>query len=184
MIFNSLQYALFLPLVVGLFWAAPRWARTPLLLAASYVFYGWWDWRFLGLLLVSTVVDYTIGRRLEAADDEGRRMALLTGALVLLYHQVACAWFLLSALGEHGPATWVGRTGLAAAPVEDQYVRSLYWAVTTMTTVGYGDIVPHSDGEFRVATVVMLVGVAAHALLIGGFASALAGLDAAIRNRY
>ena len=77
MIFNSLQYALFLPLVVGLYWTLPQRFRTPLLLAASYVFYGAWDWRFLGLLLVSTVVDYSVGRGLEATDDEGRRKRLL-----------------------------------------------------------------------------------------------------------
>jgi hypothetical protein len=52
-----------------------------------------------------------------------------------------------------------------------------------MTTVGYGDIVPTGEAEYRVATVVMLVGVTAHAFLIGSFASALAGLDAA-RTRF
>ena len=77
MIFNSLQYALFLPLVVGLHWVLPNRFRTPLLLAASYVFYGAWDWRFLGLLLISTVVDYSVGLRLEASDDERRRKLLL-----------------------------------------------------------------------------------------------------------
>jgi D-alanyl-lipoteichoic acid acyltransferase DltB (MBOAT superfamily) len=77
MIFNSLQYALFLPLVVGLNWTIPRRFRTPLLVAASYVFYGAWDWRFLGLLLLSTVVDYTIGRQMEATDVERRRKLLL-----------------------------------------------------------------------------------------------------------
>jgi D-alanyl-lipoteichoic acid acyltransferase DltB (MBOAT superfamily) len=77
MIFNSLQYALFLPLVVGLYWTLPRRFRTTLLLAASYVFYGAWDWRFLGLLLISTVVDYSIGLRLEASEDERRRKQLL-----------------------------------------------------------------------------------------------------------
>jgi D-alanyl-lipoteichoic acid acyltransferase DltB (MBOAT superfamily) len=77
MIFNSLQYALFLPVVVGLYWTLPRRFRTPLLLVASYIFYGAWDWRFLGLLALSTVADFTIGLRLEATDDERRRKLLL-----------------------------------------------------------------------------------------------------------
>jgi D-alanyl-lipoteichoic acid acyltransferase DltB (MBOAT superfamily) len=81
MIFNSLQYALFLPVVVGLYWALPRRYRTPLLLVASYVFYGAWDWRFLGLLLLSTVVDYSIGLRLDATDDERRRKLLLLASV-------------------------------------------------------------------------------------------------------
>ncbi|EPR65301.1 putative poly(beta-D-mannuronate) O-acetylase [Cyclobacterium qasimii M12-11B] len=36
-----------------------------LIVAASYLFYGWWDWRFLSLILFSTVVDYAIGNRLK-----------------------------------------------------------------------------------------------------------------------
>ncbi|MEO1077706.1 MAG: MBOAT family protein, partial [Bacteroidota bacterium] len=50
MLFNSLAFALFLPLVFGLYWGLqrrPLWAQNTLLLASSYVFYGWWDWRFL-----------------------------------------------------------------------------------------------------------------------------------------
>ena len=78
MIFNSLEYALFLPTVLALHWALrPRW-RTPLLVVASYVFYGAWDVRFLSLLLISTVVDYSVGRYLERTDDpRHRRLALL-----------------------------------------------------------------------------------------------------------
>ena len=44
-----------------------------LLLVASYVFYGWWDWRFLGLIALSTLVDYFVGIRIEEADDRQRK---------------------------------------------------------------------------------------------------------------
>jgi alginate O-acetyltransferase complex protein AlgI len=77
LIFNSIQYALFLPTVVIGYWALPKRFRAPLLLAASYVFYGAWDWRFLGLLILSTGVDYSIGRALELSGDDRRRKALL-----------------------------------------------------------------------------------------------------------
>ena len=50
-LFNSFEYALFLPTVLILYWRLPRRFQNPLLLVASYVFYGSWDWRFLGLLL-------------------------------------------------------------------------------------------------------------------------------------
>jgi alginate O-acetyltransferase complex protein AlgI len=73
MFFNSLAFALFLPTVVGLYWAFPRRWRVPLLLIASYVFYGWWDVRFLALIMLSTVVDWFVAKRLGAMPDGTRR---------------------------------------------------------------------------------------------------------------
>ena len=46
--------------------------QNPLLLVASYIFYAYWDWRFLGLILISTLLDFSIGRRLGALDDKTR----------------------------------------------------------------------------------------------------------------
>lgn len=59
--FVSWQYALFLPLVVLLYWRLGGRARVWLLLAASYTFYGAWDARFLALLLASTTIDFFCG---------------------------------------------------------------------------------------------------------------------------
>ncbi|MDA8979015.1 MBOAT family protein, partial [bacterium] len=66
MLFNSIDFWLFLPVVLGLF-AALRTSRSRLvlLLAASYFFYGFWDWRFLGLIILSTLVDYLVALRLD-----------------------------------------------------------------------------------------------------------------------
>lgn len=77
MTFNSLVYAAFLPLVVVTYWRLPRGGQNRLLLAASYVFYGWWDWRFCTLLALSTLVDWAVARRLDATDDPRRRRQLL-----------------------------------------------------------------------------------------------------------
>jgi alginate O-acetyltransferase complex protein AlgI len=82
MFFNSLAFALFLPTVVGLYWAFPRRWRVPLLLIASYVFYGWWDVRFLALIMLSTVVDWFVARRLGAMLDGTRRRRWLWISLV------------------------------------------------------------------------------------------------------
>lgn len=77
MAFNSLTFALFLPVVLVCHWMAPpRW-RNGVLLAASYMFYGAWDWRFLGLLLLSTVVDYSVAQRLGGTEAQRARKALL-----------------------------------------------------------------------------------------------------------
>ena len=88
MLFNSLAFAVFLPVVFALYWAIRRrplvW-QNALLLAASYLFYGWWDYRFLSLLLISSTVDYLVGLRLEAArTDRHRRLLLLASLLVNL----------------------------------------------------------------------------------------------------
>ena len=65
MLFDTPIYLLFLALVVVLYWRLNWRPQNLLLLAASYFFYGWWDWRFLLLMIGSTVIDYVIARRIE-----------------------------------------------------------------------------------------------------------------------
>src|SRR5680860_358515 len=79
MIFNSVAFALFLPIVLALYWSGRGRTRNVVLLVASYIFYGLWDWRFLGLLALSTAIDFTVALRLSAAPGElaRRRKALL-----------------------------------------------------------------------------------------------------------
>ena len=71
MLFNSVDFLIFLPIVLVVYYCLTRKAQNLLLLAASYLFYGWWDWRFVSLLLISTFVDYWAG--LFIADSRGRR---------------------------------------------------------------------------------------------------------------
>jgi D-alanyl-lipoteichoic acid acyltransferase DltB (MBOAT superfamily) len=56
-------------------------ARNLLIVAASYLFYGWWDWRFLSLLLLSSLLDYAVGRALDRVEAPARRKALLVASL-------------------------------------------------------------------------------------------------------
>ena len=84
MLFNSSTYGLFFVAVFLLYWILRK-RETPrhvLLLVGSYYFYGQWSWRFLGLILFSTVLDYVVGRIFERLPDperhrRGRRLALL-----------------------------------------------------------------------------------------------------------
>ena len=77
MLFNSLEFLLFLPIVFTLYWLVNRLTvakgglatQNLLLLIASYVFYGWWDWRFLSLIAFSTVVDWFVGLRIYHANQ-------------------------------------------------------------------------------------------------------------------
>ena len=65
MLFNSLEFVVFLGVVVVAYHLLGHRLQNRLLLAASYWFYGSWDWRFLGLIALSTAIDYTVARRLE-----------------------------------------------------------------------------------------------------------------------
>ncbi|MEM7104917.1 MAG: MBOAT family O-acyltransferase [Bacteroidota bacterium] len=80
MLFNSLDFAIFLPVVFLLYWFVTNKhlkLQNTLIVVASYFFYGWWDWRFLSLIMFSTLVDYTIGVHLAKADNQLKRKALL-----------------------------------------------------------------------------------------------------------
>lgn len=80
MYFNSLDFAIFLPIVFALYWFICgkniKWQNI-LVILASYVFYGWWDWRFLGLIIFSSLVDYSIGLTLAKEVKQSRRKVLL-----------------------------------------------------------------------------------------------------------
>ena len=61
MLFNSIEYLIFLPIVLYLYWSSPHKMQNRLLLVASYIFYGLWDIRFLFLIILSTGIDYMMG---------------------------------------------------------------------------------------------------------------------------
>ena len=77
MLFTDLTFWAYFAVVLLLYVALPHRGQNRMLLVASYVFYGAWDWRFLSLILFSTVVDYTIGLRLGSESSEERRRRLL-----------------------------------------------------------------------------------------------------------
>jgi alginate O-acetyltransferase complex protein AlgI len=81
--FDTPIYVVFLALVVLLYWRLPWRRQNLLLLGASYVFYGWWDPRFLGLIGVSTIVDFYCAKAIARFEDAPRRRALLTLSLVI-----------------------------------------------------------------------------------------------------
>src|SRR6266480_8044117 len=58
MIFNSLAFAIFLPVVLALYYILPFKGQNRMLLVASLFFYAWWDWRFLGLLALTILIDF------------------------------------------------------------------------------------------------------------------------------
>ncbi len=83
MLFDSTAYILFLILATLVYWCLPFRKQNYMLLAASYFFYGWWDWRFLILMAVSTVVDYLVAHKIAASSDERTRRFWLLFSLIL-----------------------------------------------------------------------------------------------------
>ncbi|MFT6127470.1 MAG: D-alanyl-lipoteichoic acid acyltransferase DltB (MBOAT superfamily) [Polaribacter sp.] len=80
MFFNSLDFAIFLPIVFTLYWLLNSKSlklQNVLIVAASYFFYGCWDYRFLALILFSTIIDYLVGRQFAITLNSKTRKILL-----------------------------------------------------------------------------------------------------------
>ncbi|MGB5157630.1 MAG: MBOAT family O-acyltransferase [Desulfobacterales bacterium] len=77
MLFNSLVFIVFITIVFLVYPRLHLRAQNIFLLIASYVFYGYWDWRFTFLLLISTVVDFWVGRQLKVTEKQRNRKFLL-----------------------------------------------------------------------------------------------------------
>src|ERR1700751_4104094 len=73
MLFDSPVYFVFLIPVVLLYWRLNRRAQNIFLLFASYFFYGWWDWRFLALMVGSTTMDFLIAQKIAPRRAERNR---------------------------------------------------------------------------------------------------------------
>jgi D-alanyl-lipoteichoic acid acyltransferase DltB (MBOAT superfamily) len=83
MLFNSYSFLFFLPVVFLLYWRIRNVRHQNLfLILASYVFYGWWDWRFLSLIVFSSGVDYVVGRWMSSSEDSRTRRKLLFCSLL------------------------------------------------------------------------------------------------------
>ncbi|MFT7612928.1 MAG: alginate O-acetyltransferase complex protein AlgI [Parvicellaceae bacterium] len=84
--FNSIDFALFLPVVFVLYWFVANKnlrLQNALIVGASYLFYGWWDWRFLSLIVFSTVIDYLVGRGLRTQENQTKRKLLLWTSILV-----------------------------------------------------------------------------------------------------
>lgn len=86
MLFNSFQFLIFLPIVFLLYWFVARERRWQnlLVIAASYVFYGWWDWRFLGLIIVTSLSSYASGLLIEHFEGNRMRQRLVSAVNIVV----------------------------------------------------------------------------------------------------
>ena len=86
MLFNSFEYLLFLPTVFLLYWfvfRSRKWQNL-LIVIVSYIFYGWWDWRFLLLIALTSLCSYGSGLLLEHYEGQRRRQQIVSAANIVL----------------------------------------------------------------------------------------------------
>lgn len=86
MLFNSIEFAIFLPIVFLLYWFVFNQnlrLQNFFLVVASFVFYGWWDWRFLILMILSASVDFVVGIQLKKQEIKSKRKLLLIASITV-----------------------------------------------------------------------------------------------------
>jgi len=86
LLFNSIEFLVFLPIVFSLYWFVLNknlFFQNLLILLSSYLFYGWWDYRFLSLIIFSTIVDFIIGKKIYFTKDIKRRKFFLMLSLIV-----------------------------------------------------------------------------------------------------
>jgi len=135
MVFTSLHFVAFFVVVYALYRAVPHRAQNWLLVVASYYFYAAWDWRFLSLLIGSTVVDYAVAQAIERADDPVRRKRLLW--LSLAFNFGILGFFKYFNFFADGLAAMFATIGWRLDPVTVNVILPIGISFYTFMTVSY-----------------------------------------------
>ena len=86
MLFNSIDFGIFFPIVFLLYWVFFKnniLLRNVFLIAVSYLFYGWWDWRFLSLIVISSLIDFIAGNKIFTAQKKSTKKQWLLLSLII-----------------------------------------------------------------------------------------------------
>jgi len=135
MVFTSLHFVVFFVVVYAVYRAVPHRAQNWLLVVASYYFYAAWDWRFLSLLIGSTVVDYAVAQAIERADDPVRRKRLLW--LSLAFNFGMLGFFKYFNFFADGLAAMFATIGWRLDPVTVNVILPIGISFYTFMTVSY-----------------------------------------------
>lgn len=92
-------------------------------------------------------------------------------------HVSACFWYLSSKISDFDPNTWVVRGAIIDDPTARKYLMSVYWSVSTVLTVGYGDIHAQTNAERLISVAWMMIGVIFYSVTIGLITAILGKID-------
>lgn len=109
------------------------------------------------------------------------RVIMFICGFLLINHIFACLWYFVAKLQDLDPDSWVTRLGYNDATDFELYIVSLYWTLTTVTTVGYGDISAGTLIEKVLGLIIMTCGVFMYSYAIGALSSIVSVFD--IKNR-
>ena len=107
----------------------------------------------------------------QNSTSQTSRILVYMVLFLILFHNLACIWFLIARYNDFEEDTWVYRYEFVSKPIRAQYLASFYFILTTITTVGYGDISPKNEAEHAFCILVMMIGVFSYSLAIGTFTS-------------
>lgn len=105
------------------------------------------------------------------------RMAKIAAGVVFMVHLMSCFWFLSAKFDDFDDQCWVVQRGIQDQEDAYLYLTSAYWALQTITTVGYGDISARTQSELVLSVLWMVFGVGFFSFTIGNLSSVLASMD-------
>jgi len=109
-------------------------------------------------------------------NDAIERLFLFCVSFLLITHIVTCVWVMITQLSS-GPDNWIYAGGFQDDGQVELYLTSFYYTITTITTVGYGDISPNTSVEKIFGIIMMCLGVVAFSFATGTLSSIMSNLD-------
>ena len=124
--------------------------------------------------LLMRLEDYIVSDRMNAMVEFMKLMLVI----IFIAHWIACLfWYVGYKEWTSSGQSWILNAGIQDSPTEDKYLTSLYWAFTTMTTVGYGDVHPSTPNERLFGFFAMLVAVGVFAYTVGNIGEMVTRLN-------
>jgi hypothetical protein len=105
------------------------------------------------------------------------RVTVMLVSFTLLQHIAACLWIFIGRFDDQSKLNWIYIKSQADEPDSELYVTSFYFTVTTILTVGYGDIAAYSMIERIYCVILMLIGVFSFSFATGSLASIISSMD-------
>ncbi|OMJ88498.1 hypothetical protein SteCoe_9531 [Stentor coeruleus] len=105
------------------------------------------------------------------------RLMTLIFSILVMSHFIACMFYFTAKVDGFSPSTWIVRYDLEDLPKEIKYLKSLYFSITILTTVGFGDIVPYTSSEMILCIAWMSLGIGFYSAIVSTISSVFRSMD-------